>query len=121
MPSLNFKPQFAGAVLSGRKTQTIRAARKHPIKADDQLYLYTGMRTKQCRRLRVTQCTKVPPIRIFADELLPSIVLGGLALSFNQMERLAKKDGFFMSADLFQFFRETHGKSFSGQLIEWRA
>lgn len=121
MPALNFKKQFQSAVLTGRKAQTIRATRKHPIKAGDKLYLYTGMRTKDCLRLRVTPCTKVTPIKIVPDEVLPSVILGGRTLSFHEQQELAKKDGFFMAEDFFRFFRETHGERFEGQLIEWRA
>lgn len=52
MPLLNFELRFAGLIESGEKRQTIRAQRKYPIKAGDKLYLYTGVRTKNCRKLK---------------------------------------------------------------------
>ena len=52
MPALNFKKEFADKVASGEKRQTIRALRKdgkNP-RPGQKLYLYTGMRTKYCRK-----------------------------------------------------------------------
>jgi len=51
MPALNFQSRFADLVASGKKRQTIRPVRRHPIKAGDLLHLFTGMRTKRCKRL----------------------------------------------------------------------
>jgi hypothetical protein len=64
MPALNFRPQFADLVSSGQKTQTIRQVRKCPIKVGDTLWLYTGMRTKQCRLLADAVVTDVQGIQI---------------------------------------------------------
>lgn len=52
MALLNFQKQFADLIEAGTKRQTIRAARKYPIKVGDKLYLYTGLRTKYCRKLK---------------------------------------------------------------------
>ena len=117
MPALNFKKQFMAAVLNGTKCQTIRATRKHPIKAGDPLHLYTGMRTKQCLRLRVTPCTRVRPITITGS----AVILDGRELSPVERSRLARADGFPSPIDLHIFFLENHGPNFEGQLIEWRA
>jgi uncharacterized protein YqfB (UPF0267 family) len=121
MPALNFKKQFMPAVLDGRKTQTIRATRKHPIKAGDMLYLYTGMRTKQCLRLRVTKCTKVTPIRIVTSACSGLVQLDGEWLTPDEIKRLAKNDGFQDGSEFLDFFADNHGPNFEGQLIEWRA
>jgi hypothetical protein len=64
MPSLNFKAQFAESVESGSKKQTIRANRKHPIRIGDTLYLFTGMRTRNCRRLGEATAKMVRDITI---------------------------------------------------------
>ena len=53
MPALNFKKQFAEKVETGEKRQTVRAKRKRAFVVGDKLYLYTGMRTKYCRKLAV--------------------------------------------------------------------
>jgi uncharacterized protein YqfB (UPF0267 family) len=117
MPALNFKAQFADAVAIGRKTQTIRAARKHPIKVGDTLYLYTGMRTKQCRRLRRAVCTAVHDIKI--DQA--SCWIDGRWLALYEIKDLAAADGFMDAPTFCDFFRATHGLPFNGQLIKWTA
>ena len=116
MPALNFKKEFADAVESGEKTQTIRKVRKRPIKTGDTLYLFTGMRTKSCRLLRKTICLGVMPITI--DETIVYIdraqYKGSVSVGY-----LAKKDGF-DSADAFlDFFRKQYGLPFEGVLIWW--
>ena len=56
MPALNFQKQFVPLIESGEKRQTIRSQRKQPIKVGDLLYLYTGQRTKNCRKLAESIC-----------------------------------------------------------------
>lgn len=51
MPLFNFQKQFADAVERGEKRQTIRARRKIRPKIGQIAYLYTGARTKACRKL----------------------------------------------------------------------
>jgi len=45
-------------ILSGEKRQTIRKARKIPIKVGDTLYLYWHLRRKDCELLKVVKCTE---------------------------------------------------------------
>lgn len=52
MVAYNFKLQFAFAVVSGEKPQTIRALRKERAshaQPGEALQLYTGMRTATCK------------------------------------------------------------------------
>ena len=49
MVAINFSPQFAGIVASGAKKQTIR--KKNRFRIGDRLQLYTGQRTKNCKKL----------------------------------------------------------------------
>lgn len=66
MPAINFKKQFAPAVESGEKRQTIRARRqdgRDPV-AGQTLYLYTGIRTKGCRKLGEVTCKETQQITI---------------------------------------------------------
>lgn len=53
MVAYNFAAQFAEAVETRKKRQTIRAPRKdnRHAKVGDKLQLYTGMRTTNCRKL----------------------------------------------------------------------
>lgn len=123
MPSLNFT-MFVDQVLDGRKTQTIRSLRKHPIKVGDTLHLFTGMRRPGCRRLSPKGgviCTHVAPcwMRI-SDDALPIIIVDGRELSTPEQLELARLDGFVTAMEFrrwFQGLRRT--RVFDGQLIRW--
>jgi len=115
MPLLGFKKQFAEMIESGAKCQTIRAYRKdgRNPKPGDTLYLYTGLRTKQCRKLKDVICENVSHLDITdTREIYVDYVFQ------NRMEEavMSFKDGFESPQD---FFEETHGLPFRGLLIEW--
>ena len=124
MPALNFQKQFAYAVESGTKRQTIRAERKdgRDPKPGDTLYLFTGMRTKQCRRLGEEACKSR-----FSVWLSPagSVWLDGTRLDPGDCESLAIDDGFEGDHNATPFekmiawFKKTHSLPFSGYLIKW--
>ena len=69
MVAFSFKAQFADLVASGKKTQTIRQTAR--AKPGDRLQLYTGMRTKKCRKLVDPDpvCTLVDYVGIRPDYL----------------------------------------------------
>lgn len=114
MPALNFSSQFADAVESGRKTQSIRALRKRPFQVGDKLFFYTGMRTKQCRKLGEGIIVSVDEIKI-----------DGLGILINKhcipidFDKFAKADGFNSWQEMYDWFQKTHGLPFAGQLIRW--
>ena len=116
MPAYNFQKRFARLVEQGLKPNTIRARRKRPTVVGDTLYLYTGMRSKNCRRLRVEKCTNVLPITVHAR----GIRLGRIALSFSECTVLARRDGFVDFTDMRVWFKQTHGLPTRGlELICW--
>lgn len=117
MPALNFISRFAAPVEKGEKRQTIRLLRKHPIKAGDRLYLYTGQRTKRCRKLREVTCKSVQPIKITPG--LRSVVLDERRLTYRPASRVAHKDGFSCLGEMMDFFRRVYGRTFDGVLIRW--
>jgi len=132
MPALNFKPQFAPMVRAGidtafakanpgiyPKRQTIRAMRKNPIKEGDTLYLYTGMRTKNCRKLGETVCKSAIGFKILNHSLLYVIYLNEKIITPKQIDQIIKEDGFEHTEDFINFFQTTHGLPFTGQLIKW--
>lgn len=45
-------------VRTSEKRQTIRPARKRPVKVGDTLYLYWHLRQKDCELLKVAECTE---------------------------------------------------------------
>jgi len=113
MPALNYKKQFAPLVVSGKKMQMIRSERKRPFRVGDTLYHYTGLRTKQCRNLGISQCHQVDDIEIYAD----TITVNGEHLDLDEMILLARRDGFGMLHNLYEFFENR--MPFRGQIIHW--
>jgi len=108
MPAYSFKKQFVPMILDGSKVHTIRRRRKHPIKVGVKLFLYTGMRTKQCKLIAVIECVKVEPIVIMPDEkslFIPNIYNGWDLLSVNAINQIAHEDGFEDAYDFFDFFK----------------
>jgi len=116
MPALNFQKQFAEKVRSGKKLQTIRAFRKRPFEVGDKLYLYTGLRTKICKKLGEALCSDVANIDIIDCE---TIKIDGSELSKSLRDEMAVNDGFKDFQQMVEWFNETHGLPFVGQLIKW--
>lgn len=118
MVAFNFKSQFADDVESGRKRQTIR--QKSRCRPGDALQLYTGMRTKNCRKLREAMCTEVVPIIIDRDAHgRLRVILDGWDLRGSRLDDLIKADGFARRMDMRDFFSEQYGLPFSGFLTRW--
>ena len=132
MPALNFQKQFADAVESGKKLQTIRAYRKdkRDPKPGDTLYLYTGMRTKQCRKLGEVECKDVKHFALTVRGPSGNVnmtlncgfafgSLSGGGQFRSRMTRLARADGFASAEEMVKWFEKTHGLPFEGLLIRW--
>ena len=125
MPSLNFT-KFTDKILSGEKRQTIRLSRKHPIKRGDKLYLYTGMRTKNCKKLGEAVCSEVVPIKIqcLKDARCSNEIKITPPLEASAYVDLSKADGFKSLFDFNKFFITTYklkpwdSKDFI--IIKWR-
>lgn len=116
MPAINFQSRFAADVESGRKHTTIR--RRGRAKPNQWLYLFTGQRTKQCRRLKKALCLGVTPFRIGP---FGSCLLGDAILWKDELEALARLDtaGQMGATEFVEFFRSTYGLPFDGELIIW--
>ena len=121
MPALNFQARFADLVASGKKRQTIRPRRRHPIKAGDLLHLFTGMRTKRCKRLPSAQCRWATPIRIEEWGFMVNTLIGTEEQWKEPMllNWFAVRDGFRDWAEMRQWFKKIHGLPFEGVLIAW--
>lgn len=119
----NFKAQFADDVESGVKAQTIRSRRKRPTKAGDMLYMFTGMRTKQCRKLGQWRCTSVEPIRIRAPVgkcFSGAVTLNDWKLTPNEIVSLALADGFGSTEEFYDFFSGQYGVPTKDlEIIKW--
>lgn len=122
MVAYNFQRQFASAVRSGAKKNTIRAMRKgrsRHARPGEALQLYSGMRTSACEKLVSDPiCSKVQQITISKEEFV-RVVLDQELLPASEIEKLAISDGFKNAEKFAAFFEETHGLPFDGVLISW--
>ncbi len=116
MPSLNFKPQFADMVVSGQKFQSIRKVGGIPWKVGDKAHLFTGLRTKGCRKLGAGIV-----IHIYKFEIKDGRpwLNGDPSPSTETSNGSARDDGFKSWSEMRDFFEETHGLPFTGILIKW--
>lgn len=129
MVALSFKSEFVVAIDAGEKRRTIRRVRKvgnpEPGKP---LQLYSGMRTKDCEKIRDATCTRVRPVIInhMGVRLDGRQLYAGDAPAYqggpdpDQFDGdFARADGFNSFPDMAAFFAREYGLPFEGQLIEW--
>lgn len=119
MPAYNFKERFAKKVASGEKLHTIRATRKdgHRPRIGQPMHAYNGLRTKKTKLLLRSTVSKVDRISIAVDGSI--VVEGRGKLTVDEAHALAMADGFTSATELYEFFKETHGLPFEGDLIHW--
>ena len=115
MVAYNFQARFAPDVAAGRKLQTIRAeGRRAHAKAGDRVQLYTGMRTKACRKLAEGICE----VSTYCQISEQGVTNGNYPPT--ALEEFARADGFDSWADMLGWFEKTHGLPFIGRLIRGR-
>lgn len=116
MVAFNFQLQFVPAIRSGEKCQTIRRTAR--AKEGDRLQLYTGMRTKACRKI-----VSPDPVCILSNyiALRPNgITFGTVAEQFPDADEFARLDGFRDYADMHRWFTERYDDAyFIGHLTRW--
>lgn len=116
MVALNFAPQFADDVERRTKTQSIRQTRR--AKVGDRLQLYTGQRTKHCRKLSAEDpvCTCVDYVAIRKS----SLTVGDVTQHPRDREAFARADGFTDYAAMHAWFSNRYGHdTFVGWLHRW--
>jgi hypothetical protein len=137
MVAYSFKPRFAEPIRSAVKRQTIRAPRRRHAIVGDRLQLFTGMRTKQCQKIMMDPVcigTRRVLVSWSGSSLIqvcvmpiheePDALFGDFALSPDDFDAFAVKDGFANEADMAAFFVAEQGRQqgdFIGWLIEWEA
>lgn len=121
MVAYSFKAQFCAPILAGTKRQTIRAERKRHALPGEQLQLYTGMRTRQCRIIGRAVCSRVFPLRIGIAEGFVEVSERERWEGPDFMEAFAKADGFSSWAAMAAFWGKEHPDIavFSGVVIRW--
>ncbi|MCJ2015231.1 hypothetical protein [Methylobacterium sp. J-076] len=133
MVAYSFKKQFGPPILAGTKAQTIRAervGRSRHARPGERVQLYTGMRTRQCRRLGESQCTEVLPVRFaFSKRGAAELMQIGerYLITRAQMDAFAQADGFDDLEAMAGFWWAEHPPedgnvlTFEGVLIRWQA
>lgn len=120
MVAYNFRPQFAPLVESGAKRQTIRAPRKNGhARVGDKVHLYTGMRTKECRKIGEAHCWGSEAIWVTSAGVHRIGCVYSISSDMDWLDDFARRDGFHTFAEMAAWFKETHGLPFRGVLIEW--
>lgn len=123
MPIYNFQAQFADAVRSGAKRQTIRARGKRPPPSVGQVaHCYVGLRTNGVSPLGKFPIESVTRISISTKSRTVSMSKWEcwIELDLPEIEQLARDDGFDSADAFFAFFCTEHGSTFSGYVIKWR-
>lgn len=112
----NFSPEFADCVARGEKYRTIR--RKPHGKVGDRAQLYTGQRTKACRKLVQPDpvITGITPVTLTPTALYVKHVLVARACA----DTFARRDGFADYDAMMAWFSKRYGPGkFSGYLHVW--
>ncbi len=96
MVAYSFNRAFVPQVEALTKVQTVRLPRKRHARPDEPLQLYTGMRTKNCRKLVDPDPTCVAVDEVIIDRRSGcfELVVNGIPLNGEQIEDFAKADGF---------------------------
>lgn len=142
MVAYSFRPQFAEPIATLAKRQTVRAiGKRRHARPGEPVQLYTGMRTRQCRKLLDIDpiCIDVRPITIIVGLLwseslkswaafIDEIVIDGVELTSEQIEAFAVSDGFGVDGcpesvaarRMADFWWVSHGLGlFTGVVIRW--
>lgn len=116
MTVFSFKPEFVGKILAGEKQSTIRSTKRCEV--GDTMQLYTGLRTKKCKKLMDAICIGVAPIKISKAEIWKIGKTEGnvrpSSLFFHEQE------GFTNVQAMVDFFREEYGLPYRGWIHAWR-
>jgi len=130
MVAYSFAPQFVEAVSTLKKRQTVRGFRKRHARPGEPIQLYSGMRTKYCRKLVTPDpvCLDLRHIVIAHGSFQPLFIeIDGRGLLRDEVEAFAIADGFggaladgFATHRMAEFWLRNHGPtSFGGVVIRW--
>lgn len=118
---------FTDKILNGEKRQTIRKAgpKWAKVKVGDKLTLYTGLRTKQCRKLGEAEVESIEDIKIHTlqygiGNFLYGVELNRQGLYAAECFEIAKADGFDNIHKFLDFFHDHYGETFEGKIIKWK-
>ena len=137
MPAYSFQERFIPFIEEGSKNCTVRAlrlGRVQHVKPGQTMQLYTGLRTKQCRKIGNATCFGVKKIEIKRDGIVVGGEEGGIEWTCPKdtlmVEEFAWRDGFrpegttldnpFGAFELMvRFISKNYGVPFEGVAIFW--
>ncbi len=99
MVAYGFKPFFGPQIADGSKTHTIRGHRRRHAHVGEPVQLFTGLRTRHCRKIIPDPvCVAVLPILIMSSDLIDAgiayVEIDGIPLRRDEIEAFAISDGF---------------------------
>ncbi len=107
---LGFKERFAEPILLGTKVFTLRNNRKNQPKIGETLFMYTGLRTSECRKisdkekLMSTQKVLIYITRGKEKQIDISITVDNKLLTREQVDQFVKYDGFVDRSDFAEYW-----------------
>ena len=122
MVVLMFDKRFFEAVANGTKRQTIRPARKRPIKVGDLLSLrrWEGAPYRTGHVILGEKvCSRVAHLWIGRTFKTPVVEIDGCLLREDEWSRFVRDDGFASGTEFLDYFRATYGLPFKGVAIWW--
>lgn len=130
MALLGYKKRFVKPIQQLLKEWTIRDFRKIPIKPGERLYMYTGLRTKHCKKIGEAICRWTSQIIIHEDSVCIDnygdagefVSFGNDVNDYRSLDWFAAKDGFKDWDDLKAFWYQAHGKDcfpYTGEIIKF--
>ncbi|MFN7703377.1 MAG: hypothetical protein ACK5OS_02055 [Chryseotalea sp.] len=115
MPAFNFKKEFVPLIQDGMKPGTVRETRKQSFKPGSTCYLFTGMRTNNCVRIKEAPLLYELPISIYENDLQ----IHGISM-WSHVKLFALLDGFESVEHFLHFFRNQYGLPFHGTWYVWQ-
>lgn len=106
MALLGFKKEFRNMILSGEKRQSIRRVGKRSFRVGERLAMYSGLRTKYCKRIGES---KITAIKVLEFEKNGTLLLDGRILDRQSREDFAKADGFISFDNMIGWFEKEYG------------
>jgi hypothetical protein len=120
MPQVGFKKQFIQKVMTEEKPFTLRELRKdgRDTRAGQTLYIYTGLRSKQCQKHGEKPCRFAVTVNLsWRSILIPTI---GSLKTPALLESFSRLDGFESYAAFCEFHKVAPGmKSKPMRLVAW--
>lgn len=128
MVAYSFQSRFDEKIRKGSKTSTSRpVGRRRHAHVGDSLQLYSGMRTKSCKKLLTPDpvCTSVHALRLDEGRVGSQkgklfVWVDGYSLRGRSLDAFVASEGFSSRSELRDFFRTQYGLPWSGINIRWR-